>query len=222
MLKIALKEKDQVRSVLVPESKTIRQVLIENHVDYCDRTVYVNALPIQPSGFDIPFSHISDEASRYIISLSPYAPADQNTSRSEKAERNLFHTAHAPKVYLISSVCIIVSALTAQEIQDLKRYRPEVLQIRDENRESLFAIDIESGYGSLKNFGAVYSDRVTCEGKATITILLNSAEHDLADIVCNRLGVSFHKLVQLEKRILKELHGIPIDKDEADYCFTQI
>ncbi len=222
MLKISLKEKDQIRNVLVPESKTIRQVLIENHVDYGDSNVYVNALPIQPNGLDTRFSHISDEATHFVISVAAANPDNQNASLSEQKEESLFQTAHAPKVYLISSVCIIVSALTAQEISDIKHTHPELLQIHDENQEPLFAIDIEPGYGSLKEYGAVYSDRVTCEGKATITILLSATERDLSDVISNKLGIPFHKLIQLEKQILKELHGIPIDNDAADYCFTQI
>ena len=220
MLKISLKEENQIRNILVPENKTIRQVLIENHVDYSDCDVYVNALPVQPGGLDVRFSHISDEATHFVITVSPADPASLWMSGTE--EESLFQTARVPKVYLISSACIIVSALTAREIMEIRQSHPEWLQMKDENQEPFFAMDIESGYGSLKEYGAVYSDRVTCEGKATITILLSAAEQNPASVIRNRLGLPFHKLAQLEKRILNELHGIPIGENAADYCFTQL
>ena len=52
MLKITLNEKNQIRNVLVPESRTIRQVLVDNHVDYSSSIIYLNALPILPKGLD--------------------------------------------------------------------------------------------------------------------------------------------------------------------------
>ena len=224
MLKITLKENNFIRNVLVPESKTIRQVLVENHIDYSDKDVFINALPVQPHGLDTKFSHISDEATHYVITAMSSDSDDKGESSVMKMdiENSLFQTAHAPKVFLISSVCIIVSALTAQEIRKLKHARPDLLEMKDNNQEPYFAMDIESGYGSLKEYGAVYSDRVTCEGKATITILLSAAEQDLSDVIINKLGISFHKLVQLEKRILAEEHGIPLDDAALDYCLTQI
>ena len=224
MIKLTLKEKDRICNNLVPETKTIRQVLIENHMDYSAGNVYVNALPVQPSGLDTPFSHISDEATHYVISVSSPEHGSEEMPAIGKVhiEDTLFQTSRAPKVYLISSVCVIVSSLTAQEISNMKHSKPDLLQSKDENNEPFFAIDVESGYGSLKEYGAVYSDHVTCEGKATITILLDATERDLSDVISNKLGMPFYKLVQLEKQILAETHGIPIDNEAEDFCFTQI
>lgn len=77
-------------------------------------------------------------------------------------------------------------------------------------------------YGSIKEYGAVYSDHVTCEGKATITILLNAKEKDLVGLLQERLSEPLQKLVQLEKKILSEIHGIPFTSDQSDYQIYQI
>ena len=224
MLKITLIERNRAHNILVPESKTIRQVLIENHIDYSNGDVYLNALPIQGNGLDVRFSHIADEVTHYIISVNSGINdrGKSGAADTKNVQGSLFRTSHAPKIYLISNVCIIVSALTSQEIMDIKHSRPDLLRITDENNDPVFAMDIESGYGSLKEYGAVYSDRVTSEGKATITILLDSLEQDLSDVITNRLGLPFHKLIQLEKRILAETQGIPIDNEDTDYFFAQI
>ncbi len=217
MLKITLNEKNQIRNVLVPESRTIRQVLVDNHVDYSSSIIYLNALPILPKGLDTKFSHMSDEATHYVISIEPIDSSD-----NVEDPTGLFQTAHGPKAYLFSSVCIIVSSFTPQEKSDLKHSKPELLQIEDEAHDPVFALDVEDGYGSIKEYGAVYSDHVTCEGKATITILLNAKEKDLVGLLQERLSEPLQKLVQLEKKILSETHGIPITSDQTDYQIYQI
>ncbi len=217
MLKITLNEKERLQTVLVPESRTIRQVLVDHHVDYSSGSIYLNALPITPEGLDVQFCQMSDEATHYVISIEPAEASDGTANPA-----GLFQTAHGPRAYLFSSVCIIVSALTAQEIIDLKHSRPELLMITDEEQEPVFALDIEEGYGSIKQYGAVYSDHVTCEGKATITILLNSKEKDLAGLLQQRLSEPLQKLVRLEKRILAETRGIPAEADQTDYRIYRI
>lgn len=217
MLKITLHEKDQFHNTLVPESRTIRQVLVENHIDYSSARVYVNALPIYPSGLDTRFSDMSDETNHYIISLMPADYKDPFELSEE-----LFQTAQFPKAFLFGNACIIVSSLSVDEINDLKHRKPELLQLNDESGDAIFAMDIEDGFGSLKEYGAVYSSRSTSEGKATITILFNPTEKDLVNLVQKRLSIPLQRLLDLEKKILYVTHGIPESSQPTEYLFCQI
>ena len=207
MLKITLETDGIIREVLVPESRTIRQVLTEKHISYRAGSVYINGLPIYMEGLDTPFSHMSEEQTHYVI-------REKEASGAEEAG---FHTCRGPKSFVFGSACIIVSSLSAEEIRRMKAVSPELLQLRDENGEPYFAMDIEEGYGSIKEYGAVYGNQVTGEGKATITILLNPAEPNLANLIRVRLREALRKLVRLEGQILAAM-GVTAGTDGAGVC----
>ncbi|MBR1710999.1 MAG: hypothetical protein IJ719_19575 [Clostridia bacterium] len=217
MLKITLHEKDQFKNILVPESRTIRQVLVDNHIDYSAARIYVNALPIYSSGLDTKFSDMSDDTNHYIISIEPADYKDPFEFTEE-----LFQTAQCPKAFLFGNACIIVSSLSVDEINNIKHRKPELLQLVDENGEAVFAMDIEDGFGSLKEYGAVYSNRSTSEGKATITIIFDPSEKDLVNLMQTRLSIPLQRLLDLEKKILAETRGISESEQPSTYLFCQI
>ena len=195
MQKITLLTDHSVNNVLVPENRTIRQVLIDNHIDYEGGTVYVNALPIQMDGLDAKFSYFSDDPNHHYIEVK----------KEKKKARNIsVNTPNGPKIYIIGTVCIIVSALTLQEIMDTKANSPEFMQLLNEKGEAYFAMDTEDGDGSINEYGAVYGNSTTKEGKATITLLLNSAKDDRISLVGKQLYHPLKLLVKLENQILKQ------------------
>jgi len=199
MIKVTLYINGVIRNVIVPEGKTIRQVLEENGIAYEGAVVYVNALPIRTQGLDTKFSGISDELTHYIIEVKP----------DQLAEEQAFQTSDAPKAFLAGSMCVIISSLSADEIKHTKDTNPELLQLLDKAGEPCFALDIEDGYGSIKEYGAVYGSQVTREGKVTITLLLNPAEQDLRGLVQTRLGAALGQLARLERRLLTGERALP-------------
>ena len=190
------------KTVLASQSKTVRQVLAESHVDYVDKVVLINGFPIYHSGLDNELEMLPDRVHIHVAK----EPAEW-MPRSVSGAQGFLGT----KAFILGCCCVIISALTVDELREAKLLNPERLRIPDPQGNPVFGIDLEAGPGSITGEGAVYGSQVTSEGKPTITMLMDAGTKEPCRYVLKKIRKPLRKLAQLEQEILRArgVEGIP-------------
>lgn len=190
------------KTVLASQSKTVRQVLAESHVDYVDKVVLINGFPIYHSSLDNELEMLPDRMHIHVAK----DPAKW-THRGVSDAMGFIGT----KAFVLGCTCVIVSALTADELRETKLLNPERLRIPDPQGNPVFGIDLEAGPGSITGEGAVYGSQVTSEGKPTITMLIDANTTDPRRQVLKEIRKPLRELALLEREILRArgVEGIP-------------
>lgn len=107
------------------------------------------------------------------------------------------------RVTILGCACVIISALTVEEIDSFRKYLPEALNLTDETGEKVvYSLEIDNGPGCMMPEKAVFSRVKAQDGLATITILLDPEAEDKGTLVRNQLGASLLLLNALEEQLL--------------------
>lgn len=180
MIKVTLITNNPRKTIIVPENKTVRQILEENDINYAMATTAVDGATLAVGEMDETLSDMG-LTEKAVISVL--------------ANKN-----NAAKAQIIGSAAVITSDLTPDQIKTVKKYHPEALTLYDEEEEPIFAVDVEEdSTGSINACGAVFGSAVNADGKATITCVIDPAlsKEDLLD----KLGRPILKLTELEKNM---------------------
>ena len=181
MIKIRLVTNNPTKTVIVPEQKTVRQVLEENNVNYQTAVVALSGMTLAFDELDQP--------------LSDFGVGDE-TVISALARKN-----NAAKAKISGSAVVITSDCSVEDLQKVKKYHPEALCLYDENKEPTYAVDIDSDSpGSINMFGATFSAVPDSDGKATITVLLEPG-CDRQEVVYDKIGRPLMMLSNFEKTL---------------------
>lgn len=215
MLKITLCHKGKKEVLLVPETKTINEILKEKDLV---------ALPFDSvvlDGIAIPFKDLD----KNVIELGFSDRDALNLSLNENPpwvngsdDPFAFPAEQFSRVLVVGCACVIFSAFTPDELRDLQRFLPDALTARDA-QGAVFAISLDpSSPGSLTKDGAVFSAHPSSRGKATITILIDPEVDDPYQKVCESLGPALLRLMDLEKSLkarLPEMEEIQVRLNDA-------
>ena len=111
------------------------------------------------------------------------------------------------RVLVAGCACIIFSRLTPEEIRQFKTYHPEALVMEDDiTGEPVFAVDLdEESPGSLTSCGATFGKVTSADGKATITIVLDPASDNPAELVQQKLASPLLLLDEIEQQLVELL-----------------
>lgn len=82
------------------------------------------------------------------------------------------------KIKVLGDMIQVISNITEDEMKKIAVYKPEALQLRDENNEPVFAV--ETGPASLSKFGVSFCS-TDFDGKLFLTIANPIEEHVDAD-----------------------------------------
>ena len=181
MIKVTLVTNNPRKTVMVSETKTIREILEENEISLMNAAVSVNGFTLgSPAELD--------------KTLLEHEVTD-NATISVLVNKN-----NAAQAIVVGSACVVKSSLTPDEIKQLKKFHPESLTMTDEDGEPVFAIDIdEETPGSINKYGATFGNATGEDGKATITIVLDPSTENAADLVYEKLGHALALLGELEE-----------------------
>lgn len=107
------------------------------------------------------------------------------------------------KVIIAGQAIVINSELKFEDIQKIKKYRPEALTLYEGDgidREPVFMIG--TGEASINKYGVTFSGATRDdERKATLTITTNYAGDDIKGFVADELGGAIIKLGKLEEQL---------------------
>lgn len=182
MIKVTIVSANPRITDIVPETKTVRQVLEEHDVSYVNANVSMD-------GFSLQLGDLDKTLAQHGIS--------EKTTISALANKD-----NAAQAVIVGSSCVIKSTLTPEEIKQLKKLHPEALVMSDEDGEPVFAIDIdETAPGSINNVGACFGSATSADGKATITVVLDPTAENTTDLVYEKLGTALSYLDDMETQI---------------------
>ena len=203
MIRVTLVSNNPRKTVLVPETKTVRQVLNENNISMNGAAVSIGGVTVSSDELDMP--------------LVEHATGDSMTISC------LVNKDNAAQAIVVGSACVIKSALTPAEINNIKWLHPEMLTMEDENGEPVFAIDIdESTPGSINDNGAVFGSAESTDGKATITVVIDPEVDDGAALVEKKFGHALLLLDELEKGIAEEMPSLQEEERRIKSMVTRM
>lgn len=115
------------------------------------------------------------------------------------------------KIIIAGNSCTIESKYTTEELMTLKKYKPECLTLKDENKKPVFMIDIGSA-GSVSSAGIVFNG-TTHDGKglACLTQMMPAGVIDANSWIMDNIGMSILKLNELEAGIASCLDRVCAD-----------
>ena len=119
------------------------------------------------------------------------------------------------KVTAIGGAVVITSAVKAEDIEKVAKYRPEALKLYadgENGKEEVFRVGVGSA-GSLNKWGAEFNG-VSLDGSgfATITLGHNFSGEDVKEKIADYFGVSILNLNKVEAQIPAALQEIEAEK----------
>ena len=182
MIKITLVSNNPRVTDIVAETKTVRQILEDHNVQYANATVSMDGFTLKLGDLDKTLAQLG---------------ITEKTTISALANKD-----NAAQAVIVGSSCVVKSALTPEEIKQLKKLSPESLVMSDEEGEPVFAIDIdEETPGSINNVGACFGKATSVDGKATITTVLDPTSEDPIELVYKNLGTALSYLNEMEEQL---------------------
>lgn len=212
MIRITLQYGANTRKLLVPEMKKLRDVLIEEDVDFSPEDhLVIGDRNLSGDELDKNLIDLGLTDSTELTARIEYDLPWDTRSPEEALQGSVIYP---PKARVIGCACIIFSAFTLDLLRDYQRYFPEALVRRDEKGDPVFAISLdESSPGSLNEFGAVFSRHTTKAGNPTITILIDPDCDDPEEAVRNSLGPAILNLVDMEESLTTRYYELQERKD---------
>lgn len=195
MVKITLITTNPREIDIVPETMTVREFLEKHDVNYGIATASLDSAPLNTVGLDTSFADhgVTDRA---IVTCLP-------------------NKDNAAQAIVVGSSCVVKSTLTPDQIKLVKKMHPEALVMYDDNDEMCFRLDIdETTPGSINTYGACFGNATSSDGKATITVVIDPAAEDAADVVYEKIGRALLYLKELEEQLTEILPQM--DREERE------
>ena len=204
MVNVKLVSNGTRKNVLVRETKTVREILDGENIRLNNASVNINGMTLgSPAELDKPLiEHTRDED----VIIGVFVNKD-----------------NAAQAVVMASACVIKSTLTPDEIKRIKKLRPEMLEMVDENGEPVFAIDIDEEMpGSINKYGACFGSAVSEDGKATITMVIDPAAEDAIKLVEEQFGHALLMLDEMEHAIAEELPSLNEEERRIKAMITRL
>lgn len=130
------------------------------------------------------------------------------------------------KIIIAGDAVIVKSALKFEDLNTVKRYRPEALVLMggEDNKDPVFAIDTVNGKGSISKYGASFGSESHDEEKlATITMVVPTQfDGDIKDYVTDNIGAAIINLNKLEENLPTVIQEIANEKAKVIESITEI
>lgn len=105
------------------------------------------------------------------------------------------------RIAIIADKFAVNSSIKLEDIELLKKYKPDALKIRDEEGNDLFAIDYKAGQPSISKFGVTFSAVAGRTAKVALTGEIPAGTSNPKEFVADRVGVAVDYINQLENEI---------------------
>ena len=117
------------------------------------------------------------------------------------------------KVAIAGNSYVITSAVSLENLETVKKYRPSALELTDpETNETLFKIG--TGSNSLSDYGISFGGVSNDDAKlATVTLPIPAGVEDAKLYVLDKAGLAIASLNRIESDITDALEAIQAERD---------
>lgn len=196
MIKVTLITNAGRKSFPVSDDATPRKVFDDNNVNYSVGKPAIDSVPMGIGDMDKSFAELGITDSCYLTCVV-------------KAD-------NAATAKVAGSACVITSALKRKDLELVAKYRPEELCLYEgegKDKEAVFGVCLtESSAGTLNKYGAEFGPATSQEGLATITLLIDPDEENVASMLEDKIGPGLLKLDEIEAKIPAVLDAIKADQ----------
>ena len=123
-------------------------------------------------------------------------------------------------IKVAGNVYVVESKFTKGELEAVRKYRPNLLKLFDEEKRPVFAV----GYGDRAEIGALgvqFNEETRGEkAVACLTMPLPKGTGSAQDLVVEAVGVAILKLNEVEENIAKALEEIKEEKEKVAEAVT--
>ena len=117
------------------------------------------------------------------------------------------------KITIVGDAVVITSERTLEEIKTLKKYKPEALELKDEEGDVYFKVGTECGNANQYGVSFMEESR-NGDGKASLTILISPCIEDAVKYVTDRFGLAILNLNKVEKQFDTALEEVSAQQAE--------
>ena len=199
MIKVTLITNAGRKTVLVPNDTTPRKVFDDNSVNYGVGKPAIDSVPMGIGDMDRSFADLGVNESCYLTCVV-------------KAD-------NAATAKVSGSACVITSALKREDLELVTKYRPEELFLYEgegKEKEPVFGVGLtDKSAGNINKSGAEFGPATSQDGYATITLLIDPEETNVAAMLEDKIGPGLLKLDQIEAHIPTVLEAIKADQEKV-------
>ncbi len=127
-------------------------------------------------------------------------------------------------VKIAGDAVVITSTMKLEDLNTLKKYRPDALVLKDENKEPIFAVGTTStGRGDINEFGVTFDSEARDDTKkAVVTVVVPTGIADIKAYVADKLGMAINNLNKLEEGLTGVIDEINAEKAKVLESITVV
>jgi len=203
MIRVTMGNNTTRKNVIVDSATTLRQALEANGIDYAHGAMMLDGVTLQAGALDKTFAEFGINESCYLLSV-------------QKAD-------NAAEIKTTGQAAVIVSGVKRADIEMVKKYRPEALQLfgGENGKEVVYAIGLGSGIGEINRYGAEFgAEAHDGSGKATITVIIPDGVKDVKAYLADQYGRSVLNVNKIEATFPAVLEEVRKEKAEIEGAIT--
>ena len=120
------------------------------------------------------------------------------------------------KAKVLGDALVITSTQKLEDLELVKKYRPETLVLKDEDGDEYFRVGVSNGSGTIGTYGAEFGGEThDAEKKATITLMIdgNGTPEEIKADIAEDIGLVLLNIEKVEEKIPAILSEIKAERD---------
>lgn len=126
------------------------------------------------------------------------------------------------KVYIMGCAAVIVSTVALEDWKLVEKYAPKMLEVVDEEGNTVFTVRTDSGPGHCTKEEVVWGEAAEPDGKATITLLIDTDIDNKREAVMDICGSALLDLMEIEKEMPNLLKEIRENLEQIEDCIITL
>lgn len=192
MIKVTVGNNLSRKSVIVPETSTLREILEANEVNYNTGMTSLDGATLVPGDIDKTFADFGITEKCYLL--------------------NVVKADNAANISILGEAAVLTSMFQMENLKTILKYKPSALVVQDEEtKEETFRVNIaKSGAGLMNRYGISFSPTPDKNGWAQVTVSLPEEHGDAKDYIEDTYGETILNLKKLENKMFSILGEIEV------------
>ena len=192
MIKVTVGNNLSRKSVIVPETSTLREILEANEVNYNTGMTSLDGATLAPGDIDKTFADFGITEKCYLL--------------------NVVKADNAANISILGEAAVLTSMFQMENLKTILKYKPSALVVQDEEtKEETFRVNIaKSGAGLMNRYGISFSPTPDKNGWAQVTVSLPEEHGDAKDYIEDTYGETILNLKKLENKMFSILGEIEV------------
>lgn len=192
MIKVTVGNNLARKSVIVPETSTLREILEANEVNYNTGMTSLDGATLAPGDIDKTFADFGITEKCYLL--------------------NVVKADNAANISILGEAAVLTSMFQMENLKTILKYKPSALVVQDEEtKEETFRVNIaKSGAGHMNRYGISFSPTPDKNGWAQVTVSLPEEHGNPKDYIEDAYGETILNLKKLENKMFSILGEIEV------------